>query len=124
MPSSLSQPYCGAKSVIGIEPDESRVLAGRGMLEHAGLGERATLMHVADTRSLPFENGYFGLVLVNAVREHIALAREASSTRRTRQAHWRGHRALNRKNVPSVPVPVKEREWLWRFVSTVRGAGQ
>lgn len=87
--------YQGAKSVIGIEPDESRVLTGRTMVERAGLGERATLMHIADTRSLPFENGYFGFVLANAVLEHIPQPREEFFSELWRLVSPGGHLMVN-----------------------------
>ncbi len=61
----------GAESVVGIEPGKEWVDAGLKYLETAGFGERARLLHVPDTRRLPFPDGSFDLVLVNAVLEHI-----------------------------------------------------
>lgn len=63
--------YQGAKSVVGVEPDESRTVEGMAMLRRAGLGGRATLSHVVDTRSLPFKNESFVFILANGVIEHI-----------------------------------------------------
>jgi hypothetical protein len=44
-------------SISFVEQLSSICLAGRAMVNLAGLGEWASLIHVADTRSLPFENG-------------------------------------------------------------------
>lgn len=68
--------FNGAKSVIGIEPDEERVKLGGSILQRAGLGYRANLIHVADTLSLPFEDNRFGFVLANGVLEHIPIPRK------------------------------------------------
>lgn len=63
--------FHGANSVIGIEPDESRVATGVTMLRTAGLSRSATLLHTVDTRSLPFKDESFIFILANGVIEHI-----------------------------------------------------
>jgi len=67
----------GAGEVVGVEPGELWVSHGEQILEAAGFGERATLLHVADTRHLPFPDADFDVVLVNAVLEHIPQPRAA-----------------------------------------------
>ncbi len=61
----------GALEVVGVEPGELWVRHGEQILEAAGFGERAALLHVPDTRHLPFPDADFDVVLVNAVLEHI-----------------------------------------------------
>jgi len=68
--------FNGAKYVIGIEPDEERVKVGISILERAGLGNRVSLIQVADTASLPFCDNDFGFVLANGVLEHIPIPRK------------------------------------------------
>jgi len=65
----------GAAKVVGVEPDEKRVIRGREML--ADYGDRAELLHVPDTTALPFNTGSFACVLCNAVLEHIPQPRGA-----------------------------------------------
>ena len=64
----------GAREVVGIEPEEKRVVQGtpafRGM-------PNALLLHVSDTRSLPLEPESFDTVIANAVLEHIPQPRDA-----------------------------------------------
>lgn len=65
----------GAAEVVGVEPEEAWVRAGQPILQAGGWGPRARLLHVADTRRLPFPDAAFDLVLVNAVLEHIPIPR-------------------------------------------------
>lgn len=65
----------GASRVVGVEPDRERVEKGQELLAASGSGERVQLIHVADTRSLPFDDGAFGFILAQAVIEHIAQPR-------------------------------------------------
>jgi SAM-dependent methyltransferase len=61
----------GAAEVVGVEPGAEWVRAGERILAAGRFGSRARLLHVPDTRLLPFTNASFDLVLVNAVLEHI-----------------------------------------------------
>lgn len=61
----------GAVEVVGVEPDGARVARGKDLLARAAPDAKASLIHVPDTRKLPFPPGEFGFVLVNAVMEHI-----------------------------------------------------
>ena len=56
----------GASSVVGVEPDNERVRQGLALLDKGG-----SLIHVADTRHLPFKSHEFDVVVANAVIEHI-----------------------------------------------------
>jgi SAM-dependent methyltransferase len=66
----------GAKKVIGVEPDGERVEMGHELLAQSAAEEYVDLLHVPDTRSLPFEDGAFPFILAQAVIEHIAQPRE------------------------------------------------
>jgi 2-polyprenyl-3-methyl-5-hydroxy-6-metoxy-1,4-benzoquinol methylase len=87
--------YQGAKSVIGVEPDQSRVVAGIAKLQQASLGGSVTLLHVADTRSLPFKNECFGFVLANGVIEHIPQPRDEYIRELWRLVSPGGHLMIN-----------------------------
>lgn len=67
----------GAAQVVGVEPGAEWVRAGERILAEGGFGARAALLHVADTRTLPFVDASFDFVLVNAVLEHIPQPRAA-----------------------------------------------
>lgn len=54
--------------IVGVEPDRARVLQGQAYV--AG-DLRLALVHVEDTRRLPFPAATFGCVVANAVLEHI-----------------------------------------------------
>jgi SAM-dependent methyltransferase len=55
--------------VTGVDPDpESCRMARMRLAEH---GLEAEILHVADTSRLPFEEGFFDIVLANGVFEHI-----------------------------------------------------
>jgi ubiquinone/menaquinone biosynthesis C-methylase UbiE len=85
----------GAAEVVGVEPGEEWVVIGNGYLETAGFGERAKLIHVADTRRLPMANASFDMVLVNAVLEHIPQPREAYIREIWRVLRPGGHLVVN-----------------------------
>lgn len=55
---------CGARSVKGIEPELARVERGKALFN-------GSLLHVEDTRHIPFADGQFDVVTANAVVEHI-----------------------------------------------------
>ena len=67
----------GAREVVGVEPDLSRVTLGRELIPRAVPGARASLEHVSDTAALPFADGSFAFILANAVLEHIPQPRDA-----------------------------------------------
>ena len=66
----------GASSVVGVEPDGERVQKAAAILQ-AATGADLQILHVPDTRKLPFADGEFPVVLVNAVVEHIPQPRDA-----------------------------------------------
>ncbi len=66
----------GASYVVGVEPDKQRVERGVCLLADLGLESRASLIQTSDTRSLPFCDGTFEVVLANAVLEHIPQPRD------------------------------------------------
>jgi SAM-dependent methyltransferase len=61
----------GARSVVGVEPDLRRVQRAHELFPEL------RLLHVSDTRQLPFPSANFSTVVVNAVLEHIPQPREA-----------------------------------------------
>ncbi|MCI0564602.1 MAG: class I SAM-dependent methyltransferase [Nitrososphaera sp.] len=85
----------GAKSVIGIEPDKSRMVAGNAVLQETGLGRRAKLLHIADTRSLPFKDESFVFILANGVIEHIPQPRYQYVRELWRLVSPRGYLMIN-----------------------------
>ena len=85
----------GAAAVVGVEPDARWVRAGEGILAAAGFGDRARLLHVPDTRRLPFAGEAFDLVLVNAVLEHIPQPRAAWIREIWRVLRPGGHLVVN-----------------------------
>ncbi len=66
----------GASEAVGVEPDLERVSQGTAILSTLGLATRSSLLHLSDTRTLPFANASFDFVLVNAVLEHIPPPRD------------------------------------------------
>ncbi len=87
--------FNGARSVIGIEPDKERVSIGDSMLKKAGLGGRATLIHVNETEVLPFEDEQFTFVLANGVLEHIPEPRNKYLCEMWRLVSPGGHLMIN-----------------------------
>jgi ubiquinone/menaquinone biosynthesis C-methylase UbiE len=61
----------GAASVVGVEPDASRVTRGREIIAALGLTDRISLHHIEDTRRLELADESVEVVLANAVLEHI-----------------------------------------------------
>jgi SAM-dependent methyltransferase len=85
----------GAAEVIGVEPGGAWVEGGLQLLRNAPFTRQASLLHIEDTRELPFPDARFDVVLVNAVMEHIPQPR----TRHIREI-WRvlkpsGHLIVN-----------------------------
>lgn len=61
----------GVDCVVGVEPDQQRVERGVRLLADMQIEARASLIHIADSRRLPFPDCTFDVVLANAVLEHI-----------------------------------------------------
>ena len=66
----------GASEVFGVEPSLERVNWGREVIARAALSAKITLLHIPDTRALPFENSEFAFILVNGVLEYISQPRD------------------------------------------------
>ncbi len=69
--SSLCLARLGAAQVVGVEPQEQFVEAARLRIRDSGLADRVTALHLTDTLHLPFPDGCFDAVVMNAVVEHI-----------------------------------------------------
>lgn len=69
--SSLCLARLGAAEVVGVEPQELFVEAARLRIRDSGLAGHVTALHLADTLHLPFPDGHFDAVVMNAVVEHI-----------------------------------------------------
>jgi len=67
----------GAASVVGVEPEATRVTRGREIIAALNLADRISLHHVEDTRHLDLPDEAFDTVLANAVFEHIPQPRRA-----------------------------------------------
>lgn len=63
----------GAK-VVGVDIDADLVELARAQTESCGLASCMSVLHVADTRSLPFSDGYFDLIVCNSVLEYVHAA--------------------------------------------------
>lgn len=74
--SMLALTELGIADVWGVEPDGERVERGHRMLAEAGL-EPERLLHLEDTRHMPYPDRHFATVLANAVLEHIPQPRDA-----------------------------------------------
>jgi SAM-dependent methyltransferase len=61
----------GASTVVGVEPEASRVTRGQEIVSALGLSDRIVLRHVEDTCHLGLPDGSFDTILANAVFEHI-----------------------------------------------------
>jgi SAM-dependent methyltransferase len=69
--STLCLARLGAASVTGVEPNVACVTAGRLRTRDSGLADRVAFEHVPETTHLPFADGAFDAVVMNAVLEHI-----------------------------------------------------
>jgi SAM-dependent methyltransferase len=85
----------GAGNVVGVEPDKERVERGLRLLAEMGIDARANLIHVADSRRLPFPDGVFDVVLANAVLEHIPPPRAEYIREMWRLVKRGGHLIVN-----------------------------
>ena len=75
--SALALIHAGAREVVGIEPDLSRVEKGRALVSAAAPGAKISLLHIPDTAALPFADNEFPFVLTNGVLEHIPQPRDS-----------------------------------------------
>ena len=103
----------GAAEVVGVEPEAAWVRAGQPILAAGGWGERAALIHVADTRVLPFPDASFDLVLVNAVLEHIPQPRAAWIRELWRVLRPGGHLLVNETPNKYLPRDVHTTGLMW-----------
>jgi ubiquinone/menaquinone biosynthesis C-methylase UbiE len=69
--SSLVMLDMEAKKVYGVEPNAEFVKLAQARTRDEGLAGQASFIQSTDTSSLPFEDGKFDLILMNAVLEHI-----------------------------------------------------
>ena len=100
----------GARSVVGVEPEQWRVDEGLETL--ARLGHPPTLYCVEDTRHLPFADASFDVVLANAVFEHIPQPRDAYLREVWRVLRPGGHLIIN--ETPNKYFPIdKHTTKLW-----------
>ncbi len=61
----------GASHVVGIEPDKQRVERGNAIIKDLGFESAASIEHIENTATLPFDSRSFDTVIANAVLEHI-----------------------------------------------------
>jgi SAM-dependent methyltransferase len=119
----------GARRVVGVEPDLSRVELGRKLIAMLGEESRAEILHVEDTRRLPFAGGSFRFVFANAVFEHIPQPRAAYIGELWRVVAVRGHLIVSETpnkylpldfhttgffGIPWLPKRLAHRYALWR----------
>jgi ubiquinone/menaquinone biosynthesis C-methylase UbiE len=57
--------------VTGVEPDAQLAEAAKLRVADEGLEKRVDIVHVPNTRQLPFDDGHFQVCVCNAVIEHI-----------------------------------------------------
>lgn len=69
--SSICMIRLGAASVVGVEPDASFVKVARLRARDSNLAGRVSFEQVTDTTHLPFADGEFDTIVLNAVVEHI-----------------------------------------------------
>jgi ubiquinone/menaquinone biosynthesis C-methylase UbiE len=103
----------GAAEVVGVEPVAEWVRAGEKILAAGGFGPRAALLHVADTRVLPFRDADFDFVLVNAVLEHIPQPRAAYIREIWRVLRPGGHLMVNETPNKYLPKDVHTTGLWW-----------
>jgi SAM-dependent methyltransferase len=85
----------GAKQVAGIEPSEARIKQARKLIAQGNFTEQVVMFHTADTSHLPFRDGEFPFVLVNAVLEHIPEPRDPYIKEIWRVLEPGGHMLIN-----------------------------
>ncbi len=69
--STLCLARLGAMTVVGVEPRADFAEAARLRVRDSGLAGQVAIHHLPDTRKLPFPEGAFDAVVMNAVLEHI-----------------------------------------------------
>jgi ubiquinone/menaquinone biosynthesis C-methylase UbiE len=70
--SSLILARLGAAEVIGLDIQPKFLEAARLRARDSGLAERIVFLHLTDTAYLPFPDGHFDAVVMNAVVEHLS----------------------------------------------------
>ncbi len=103
----------GVSHVTGVEPDLERVQRGRRLLSALQTESRANLMHVAETSRVPFSDGSFEFVLVNAVLEHIPQPRNRFIAELWRCVAENGYLFINETPNKYLPVDFHTTGGLW-----------
>lgn len=103
----------GAGSVVGVEPDRQRVERGAVIVARMQLHSRIRLLRLEDTSNLPFADGYFGVVLANAVLEHIPQPRAKYIREMWRVLSPGGHLIVSETPNKYLPVDFHTTGGLW-----------
>lgn len=69
--SALAMVDSGADFVQGVEPNADFIELANQRAQDEKLADRISFLHITDTTKLPFDDGRFDIVTLNAVLEHI-----------------------------------------------------
>jgi SAM-dependent methyltransferase len=103
----------GALEAVGVEPELARVERGVTILSSLRLDSRSKLIHLPDTNKLPFDNGAFDFVLVNAVFEHIPQPRDRYIAEVWRCVATGGYLFVNETPNKYFPIDLHTTGGLW-----------